>query len=1385
MTNAADNGNNLVRTILEAFRLKEENKRGCSFAFSSRSVPSGWKAYTFEAPLSFYLLEATGGNLTQIKALANGIAKDYFVLLASMDKYAVLVLRRYKKDDNAPFAVVLRKEEDFERVSSTVRKYDFLSEELTAHSSLISVVDSLKAGAERYFTNRGLFSNHFLKERLSGCLSERGRSPPKEATALLGEFGGELPADSGNAVKILESLGYSVEILTAPGYPEYMLRSHGRQLDVCCVVAGVESLDIKTGENVAPSYQAVAALRRCRWVVLTNGRLWRLYSSRISSPSTNYFEVDIDGIVDQADPRLLYFVSLFASSSFAMRDNTTDLDLVFDGSISHAQDVENDLKRKVFDEDLFLNLIKAVIDFSPAKMYEQEELDRAKGLALKLLYRLLFVLYAESRELLPIKNSKYKDYSLELLRPRFGVFEKAPEQQSVWVILTTLFRMISKGDAEANLPQYNGALFEEDPALDGILPKNQFVVPAVRGLMEFDGKGIDYQNLGVRHLGSLYEALLEYSVRQAIQPLVMFKEEIMDAKYAEDLKQKPVAFVDKGELYLSAKGLARKGTGSYYTPDEIVTFLVKKGLEPHFKAREEQFRLDFKRLPAASKPRDLALEKKCTEDLLGLKVLDPAMGSGHFLVAVVNEVTKWIIALLRESPDAPLIGEIEEYRKSIIEEQRKRRIRLDEDLLTDDVILKRLIMKRCVFGVDINPLAVELAKVSLWLDSFTIGTPLTFLDHHIRCGDSLIGLWMKNIESKVFETTLDSWTGAISIVGTSLVDDVVMPADLTVEQVTRSREAYEEIREKTKPFCVLLDLCCAGMVDPELGKKLPSNFSLIMQTLKNGQKPKWWSSVEGALKLSKKYGFFHWELEFPDAFTKLSKGFDVIVMNPPWDVIIPEDDDFFASYYPRIRRITNKVEKQKITNSLLKEAEIKRAYEGYKRLIESRNDFYLHSGTYAKRGREHANLWKLFMERAFYLTEKNHGTIAVVVPSSIVTDHGAKQLREELFKKRIRMLYEFENANGIFQEVDRRFKFALVVADMTQVPSQNFDAAFYLHDIRSLVGQAEQEKFLMIPIDLVKRCSPESLCIPEIRNKMSYSVFARIYDLHPLLNDESKGWTIGLLQEELNRTRDSKLFKNAGTGWPLIEGKNFHQFMPDYEKPNYGVLSEEGLRRTETRRIYHSVNRKIHEVPRLAYRMVASSTNVRTMVACILPPKSFCPNSATLVFPLKHNKLDIDDDYYLLLSYLAGILNSFVFDFLIRTRVTMNLNYFYVLETPVPSRFKGSVADNICEISAMLSSQDNRFEELAESLGIRISSLDMRQRIELTAKLNACVAKHYGLSREQFEIILHSFEGFKEDKELINMKEVRWDDTLIRKFNGEVRKRTIPIFDQLTSEESR
>ena len=208
-------------------------------------------------------------------------------------------------------------------------------------------------------------------------------------------------------------------------------------------------------------------------------------------------------------------------------------------------------------------------------------------------------------------------------------------------------------------------------------------------------------------------------------------------------------------------------------------------------------------------------------------------------------------------------------------------------------------------------------------------------------------------------------------------------------------------------------------------------------------------------------------------------------------------------------------------------------------------------------------------------------------------------------------------------------------------------------------------------------------------------------------------------------------------------------------------------------------------MPRLAFRAIASSTNVRTVIACILPPNTVSDHNVSVIIPKKGMKRSLDSVYYKLIAYLSGILNSYVFDFLVRTRISIYFSFYIFYQTPVPAEINSPIAKQIEELSAILSSCDDRFLELAKTFGLKPVILNMRERIELTAKLNALVAKHYGLNRQQLQVILNSFEGFEEDKELVNMKEVQWDDTLIRKFNGEVRKRVLPIFEQLNNETSK
>ncbi len=599
---------NFANVIIESLGLKDENKRVSSLAFSSKSSLVSAKSFIFDVPFAMYYLQAPAAKASEVRSFASGIALDNFVLIVeSQPSMCFFVIRRARKLNDVsgnPLTLIIpiRNEDDLERIVTTTKKFNFVSNELTAHASITSLYDQLKSGAERYFSNRGLFSTYYLRERLFKALQEHGRNIAKEAETLFSRFNRVDSMEESTA--ILSALGFkftSNQDSAFRSYGEnsavlYDLKCDDKIIGAGAVVvqylssSSVDSLDTKTSISIAPSYLAVSALRKYPWVILTNGRIWRLYSDKESSVSTDYFEIDLEGVTIETDQRLLYFVSIFSAQSFLPQKNgLTELEITYEGGRQYAQEIETDLQDKVFKGQLFLNLVRAVLDHKRSNRYTKQELTDAKASALKLLYRILFILYAEARGLLPIENSRYLEISFETLRQRLPAFEKDSDATTIWRFLHHLFSAINKGSPEHNVPEYDGALFEDDKELDGISVRNCFIALALHDLAERDSKGIDYQNLGVRHLGSLYEVLLEYSVKQADKELVIFKDEILAAEYAEDLKGKPQGYIPKGELYLSIGGMARKDTGSYYTPDELVSYLVKKGLESHFVRRREDF----------------------------------------------------------------------------------------------------------------------------------------------------------------------------------------------------------------------------------------------------------------------------------------------------------------------------------------------------------------------------------------------------------------------------------------------------------------------------------------------------------------------------------------------------------------------------------------------------------------------------------------------------------------------------------------------------------------------------------------------------------------------------------------------------------------------------
>ena len=482
-----------------------------------------------------------------------------------------------------------------------------------------------------------------------------------------------------------------------------------------------------------------------RWGILTNGAAWRLYDQKTRPRATAFYEADLQALLESDDQDALRtFHLLFRRSAFLRTPGAaaTFLETALEQGRRYEQRVAQSLAGVVF-EHVFPRLLQALADAANRPM------PKIREAALIFLYRLLFVLYAEDRGLLPVNDAAYDDYGLRK-RVRDDIAERKARTDTFSTIassyydhLTTLFQLIDRGDPSIGLPPYNGGLFAHDAAqlLNQVRLPDDVIADVVYDLSHTRDDGqrqyVNYRDMSVQQLGSLYERLLE-------------QEPVLDAE---------------GQVSIRPNPYARKDSGSFYTPQDLVDLIVDQTLTPlieerldAFQARAEELRGD--RRPWSERRAELA-RLDPAQAVLDLKVLDPAMGSGHFLVTAVDFLTDYVADLIEVAPafaewlpqddpyQSPLLDRVAAIRADILRRARQSNWKVNEAQLTDQAIIRRLVLKRCIYGVDKNPLTVELAKVSLWLHSFTVGAPLSFLDHHLRCGDSLLGLRIADAKSEL------------------------------------------------------------------------------------------------------------------------------------------------------------------------------------------------------------------------------------------------------------------------------------------------------------------------------------------------------------------------------------------------------------------------------------------------------------------------------------------------------------------------------------------------------------------------------------------------------------------------------------------------------------
>ena len=899
---------------------------------------------------------------------------------------------------------------------------------------------------------------------------------------------------------------------------------------------------------------------RIRWGILTNGEVWRLYDHRARPRASGYFEADLAQLLQPGNEHdLRVFYLLFRRDSFTLKEGstTTFLEQALAEGKRYEEQVAQDLSGVVF-ESAFPKLVEALANASGAT------LPQVRQAALIFLYRLLFLLYAEDRNLLPVNESRYDDYGLrkrvrdDIARRMMDgdVFSSAATHY--YDRLMTLFRLVDQGDSSIGLPPYNGGLFGSAaaPLLEQARLPDAAVAPILYDLSharEHGGSGrrfVNYRDMSVQQLGSIYERLLE---------------------------REPVRGSD-GKILIRPNPYARKDSGSFFTPQELVDLIVDRTLKPLAEERLKAFEtksaeLKSDRRPKAQSKTEL-LKLDPAEAVLNLKVLDPAMGSGHFLVTAVDFLSDTIADLIEYVPVvpewldgdyvSPLVNRVATIRREILQRAKESNWVLDEAQLTDQAIIRRMVLKRCIYGVDKNPLTVELAKVSLWLHSFTVGAPLSFLDHHLRCGDSLIGLRVLEASDYLRETAGLFLSSAIAGAETAAkgMQHIEELSDADIGEVRESTKLFEGVDEMTAELRRLLDFLCsfrwltAGMKKkermafettqliepigrvPDQAYKLLANGPKAVNVATPGEGeahlPGFEALWDRASSIASRENFLHWEAAFPGVWRHWQNihpegGFDAVIGNPPWDRIKLQEVEWFASRSPKLALAPTAAARRAGIQKLRDQgvplaAEFDAAKERADRLAQ----LIRASGHYPLLGGGDINLYSLFVERAMTLI-KPSGLVGLLTPSGIYADKtAARFFRSVSTSGRVGGLFDFENKKIFFKDIHASFKFCALIFGGEKRRFDETRCAFFLHDTKTV--NDPDRCFPLAPADFA-RVNPNTGTAPVFRTRRDAETTRGIYERHPVLVDRSgvevrRVWSVRH-HRQFDMTNDSYLFRTA------------------------------------------------------------------------------------------------------------------------------------------------------------------------------------------------------------------------------------------------------------------
>lgn len=850
--------------------------------------------------------------------------------------------------------------------------------------------------------------------------------------------------------------------------------------------------------------------------------------------------------------------------------------------------------------------------------------------SLTVVYRLLFLLFAESRRLVPRWHPVYEaSYTVEALADGLG---RGATERGSWETLQAIARLAHRGCRAGALrvPPFNGRLFSPAaaPLADSLPLDDRAVAGAVAALTTRAGprgrERIAYGDLGVEQLGAVYEHLLDFDL-------------------APGGRRAPAVLIPTGR---------RKSTGSFYTPRSLTEFLVRRALAP-------------------------VVQGRTPDQLLALRVLDPAMGSGAFLVAAC----RYLAAA---------------YESALVEQGTLAAGDIDG---SDRAGFRRLVAQRCLFGVDLNPMAVQLGRLSLWLATLSGDRPLTFFDHHLRAGNSLLGASALDIMRQPapgrraadrdlplfglgrLQTSLEHAVGARLAITAAPDDtiDQVRGKERTLSVLDRPGGPLERWRAAANLWCAAI---CERTPQPRATFR-----ALLDRVLRDGGplSERVVSALRaGADDVAAAECFFHWNLEFPEVFfahdggPRADAGFDAVIGNPPWEML--RDD-------------------------------------GARNRTAAVGRFAKSSGVYRLQGPGHTNLYQLFLERAVQLLRPG-GRAGLILPAGFAADSSSARMRRHLFDRTLIDTFTIlENRRGIFP-IHRGLKFLLLTltnGDRTrQLPLRPGARSVDDLDRAPDRGPGEDGATIFVSRELVERLGGEDLAVPAISDPRDLEIVTGIAFRVPACG-APEGWNIRF-GRELNATDDRPHFtEDLRGGLPVLEGKHLRPFAVDVARSRCRVAQATATRLLQADA---SFGRR-----RLAYREVSGASNRMTLIAALVPAGTVTTHT---VFCLK-TRLDLASQHF-----LCGVFNSYVANYLVRMRVGSHVTAAIVARMPVPKPDAGSPGFR-------------RIVRLSEALS-------RGRRGERLARLNAAVAALYGLTPPEYSRVLETFPLVPEGERAASLK---------------------------------